>query len=487
MQIGANKDGDWGHAQITGWGYDSESKAVGVAMSQYGDQPPLSRVAANASTGTNGPRAFAPGVDGWSLNLSLYPVDGLQLNLGIPYGTSTARAEAIYGSMYLDASYILEEIGTVRLAAQFAPGSSDRYVANDKEVSGEVAPNLNWRGSNAEDHKPMTAWLAFHLTAIEGLGVELGLGFKFPYTTQDVLYKADPLSTTGRMVNVGGIGYGDLPVNATVSSPLSVGLGANFSSGDFGLKARLGLSVGGSTTVDASKNKGYEDERTQRIKDGKPVDHIPAASALTLGSDTFYEKYTKANGDVDWVPRNGTQEKKADPLVWGLNVAPSIKVGSLTVFINLGIGMKHYAAQEVLTAKLKSDGTVETDANGTVYETVTFEGKPGLYFPETTIDLSANPTQSEINSLTNKIEAVNFDIDWFVNPYVRIPAGSGQFYAGVKFFTDGTRIPVKFNYNKNNADHGIAGSGTEVLFGRDLSSTKYQVKWEIPIGFNWYF
>jgi len=485
LQIGVNKDGDWGHAQIAGWGFDAEAKAVGVAVSQYGDQPPLSRIAANATTGTTGPRAWAPGVDTMSLNLSFYPIDGLQLNIGIP--GSEGRFEAVYGNMYLDAMYVLGEIGTIRLASQLRPGNHNRYVPNTKEISGEVAPERHWRG-NAELHDMSTIWAAFHLTAIEGLGAELGIGYTFGYTTQDVKFANDEFGTP---INVGGIGFGGLPINTKVNNPISIGLGANYSAGDLGVKARLGFSLGGSKAVDAGRAKALTSEKESLNAAYKPSGHIPAEAALYLAPAAFYEVYSDINGDKFVVNRTagGFQEKQADPFIWGLNVAPSYKLGSLTVILNLGIGMKHYAKQEVRVLKLDQYGDPVAPVNGKpVYETVTFEGKPGLYLTEKNIDVPQ--TMADLNSLYGKLEAVKVDVDWYVNPYITVPAGSGRFYAGFKLYTDGTRIPVKFNYNKKNADANVAGGnvpGTLLDLPGSISSTTYQVKWSIPIGFNWYF
>jgi hypothetical protein len=71
-------------------------------------------------------------------------------------------------------------------------------------------------------------------------------------------------------------------------------------------------------------------------------------------------------------------------------------------------------------------------------------------------------------------------VDWFINPYITLPAGGGRFYAGIRLYADGTRIPVMYDYGKENSGVGGQPAGS-------LMSTSYQIKWEIPIGWNWYF
>jgi len=130
MQLGKNADGDLGHAQLSGWGFNGEPQGANVALDEHrGLNSTISIGARNLTNGdlTRGPRQFAPGVDGLGLLLSGFPIDGLRIDLFIP--GDDARVEAVYSRLYLNASYVLEDIGTVRLAAQFGPGHSQQICS----------------------------------------------------------------------------------------------------------------------------------------------------------------------------------------------------------------------------------------------------------------------------------------------------------------------------------------------------------------------
>jgi len=90
VQIGQNPDGDWGHAQITGWGYMGDAQA-GVVVDEwrFAGMRPLFLGGRNISGGgrARGPRQFAPGVSELGMNLEFTPVwvEGLKVSAHIPF------------------------------------------------------------------------------------------------------------------------------------------------------------------------------------------------------------------------------------------------------------------------------------------------------------------------------------------------------------------------------------------------------------------
>jgi len=80
----------------------------------------------------------------------------------------------------------------------------------------------------------------FGLTAIENLGIDIGLGYKFPVTTD----KGISISYKGTDGDDHDISFGG-GSDVTVNSPIAIGLGVNFNAGAFGIKARFQGQFGG--------------------------------------------------------------------------------------------------------------------------------------------------------------------------------------------------------------------------------------------------
>jgi hypothetical protein len=481
LQLGHNPDGDWGHAQITGWGYNGEAQG-GIALDEHrklnGTAAIMARSASNSNYGDNRVVQWAPGVGGLGLNLSFYPVQGATINLHIPYASDRPFQET-FSRLYIDGSYALPDIGTLRLAAQLAPGNHRTYIPSVEETVGQKDPNTHWRGDN-ESHDMSQFWLSFYLSALEGLGAELSLSYKLPYTTQDVKFVDN---ASDLPYNVGGSGYNGLPPNTTHNYPLGVGIGARYAiSPDFNIKLRAGANFGGNQQLkDPAASRALANQRLQLEFEEEWYAHIP--EQMFIKSDYYYEI---KGDDINMI--SGEQKVKSDPLVWGLGILPSYKIGNLVVFLNAGIGVKHYGKQTILMEDPEDEG---------VFKNYTVSGKPGLYFKNTVVN-----DPEELEKASN-FTTINVDVDWFVNPYVRIPAGSGQFYVGFRLYTDGSRIPVKYAFTEANSslsnvddkDKPVKYSGTAVEVGAPpdgkekaaLYSTKYQIKWEVPIGWNFYF
>jgi len=196
VQIGHNPDGDFGAAQITGWGFNAEAQNSVAIDQDSGD------------SGANGWKAarragFYGGYSELGATLSLYPVDGLTVNLILPFGDGRAEGHSkgvgtIYPKFHLNIVYSIPDIGVVRVTFVGKGGLGDNEDYPQKTSVGDI-------------------FASFFLNAIDDLGVDLGIAY--------------------------GLGYkdaADLEVNPT---GLSIGLGLRYVSGDFGIKFRAGTQL----------------------------------------------------------------------------------------------------------------------------------------------------------------------------------------------------------------------------------------------------
>ncbi|MCL1836379.1 MAG: hypothetical protein FWG46_02395 [Treponema sp.] len=140
--------------------------------------------------------------------LSIYPIDGLALNFGIPYeiwNTGNGRANHVYKNMLAQVVYTIPD--TARIAFSFR--------GNDAAEKGiDISGTYPTLGDNA------ALFLGVYFTGVENLGVNLGLRFMLPYKDDDA--------------------------DMTWNYPFLIALGASYTAGDFGIKARCEFGLGGS-------------------------------------------------------------------------------------------------------------------------------------------------------------------------------------------------------------------------------------------------
>jgi hypothetical protein len=187
IQFGKNADGDFGHAQITGWGFNAESQAS-VALDQHsagyqlnGTQSVLGRTCG----------AWWGGFDVLGTAITISPMPGFDINLCIPMASESTLA-VFYSNTKINFKYDLPDIGTIRLAADLNKANKDA----------DLIPNI---------------YFAFYLSAIEGMGIELGVGsFKSEKGTEK----------DGKPIK---------------NDSLAVGIGYSLTADDLGLKARIGF------------------------------------------------------------------------------------------------------------------------------------------------------------------------------------------------------------------------------------------------------
>jgi len=209
LQIGTNAgDGEFGLDGIGGWGFYAVAHDVGLISS--------GNVWGGGYAGPANIKvrdAYYGGFNG-GIILTLTPLEALKINIGIPVfdtfqgGTKFGgRSEAIFKHTHGQVTYDLANIGTVGFSIE-GDMTEKRHIPYD--------PSSPENGDNPK------MYLYFGLTAIENLGLDIGLGYKLPDSWKEE-------------------GYG----TTTVYNPFYVGLGASYNAGPIGVKLRTTMGFGG--------------------------------------------------------------------------------------------------------------------------------------------------------------------------------------------------------------------------------------------------
>ncbi|MDR0502505.1 MAG: hypothetical protein LBH16_04210, partial [Treponema sp.] len=174
MQVGVNADGDYGAAQISGWGFTGEAKNSVAAISDYmnwGGGNTWWPLWVFQSALTRKGNAFYPGTgDLANVNMSLFPIDGLRATFVFPMGGGLAdsgdgQAQRVgdqLADFHFNANYNIEEIGLLNVSFVGKGG-----LAKDKGETNSIG----------------NIYASFYLTAIQGMGAELGLVYGLPWET----------------------------------------------------------------------------------------------------------------------------------------------------------------------------------------------------------------------------------------------------------------------------------------------------------------
>jgi hypothetical protein len=226
LTIGTNEDGWFGLDGVTRWGFHQVAGDVGVAD------------ASNAWGGGNHARNYGDGLSvtfsdaffgGWTdgLWLNIVPVEALEINIGIPYGGDDVMG--VYKQTIAQVAYNIDGIGKAGVTFQMGRGY------NEKKGWADPAGQL---------------WAYFGLTAIENLSIDIGLGYTLSYTTfvdiDNPLYSAEDAEAAGDDYDIPE----KLSWKNKKDKPIAFGLGAHYTAGDFGVKARTVASLAGKNTLE---------------------------------------------------------------------------------------------------------------------------------------------------------------------------------------------------------------------------------------------
>ena len=337
IQVGSNQDGDFGNAQISGWGFTGENKNNGGNQGALGEY-----TGDNWSGGRDHSRTV-----GWyggtggtpNIQFSIFAIEGLTVNLWIPFDADRAPGFT-FSKFELNVGYRITDVGNITVSYQSDTG----YLKGDAEkwygAAGVTKPYTSDNNTYGSANSPKI-FASFYLSAIENLGVDLGVAYAFPFNNTDdkIVY----------------------------NFPFEVGLGFRYQiSPDFQFRLRASATLGESEVTDG----------------GDPV-----------------KKPTKISASIN----------------------PNYKIGTVTVFFYGGIGLQ----------------AIEKDE---------WKNEKGGIFANSGSDTVMN---------------------WFISPYVFIPAGSLRFKVGFQLYSDGVGYPYY-------ADG-------------EQKFDQAKINWSIPIGFYTYF
>ena len=215
IQLGRNPDGDWGGNQISGWGFTGNAQEF-VAVDQDSND---GLIHAGRRIDRFG---FAPGFHtAQALTLSLFPIDGLTVNVGVPFTDGDRLAEDVYKQMTANIIWNISNVGRLFVAFQGGTG------INTGEEFATLFNNDGRAGWNIREANAF--WASFfsnQLIPVDGLSFDFGIGFRLPEEVDGV----------------------------DIQPPMEIGLGLRYTQGDFDVRFRFGSSLigqakAGDTTV----------------------------------------------------------------------------------------------------------------------------------------------------------------------------------------------------------------------------------------------
>ena len=307
LMLGVNPDGDYAKDGVARWGFYQVAGDTEVVNEHW---------------------AFgASFYDGWSQNgaeLTLTPIENLQIFFGVPFSNG-GEAKDSFGNFHAQVAYDISGIGN--LALTYKGGLGDSLTANQRK---------NTAGGNGS-----TLLLYFGLSAIENLGVDIGLGYTLPVTADKIKVTSpdptDPSKDQTALVT--------LSENATYSAPIAIGLGLKYDGGAFGVKTRFQVQLG--ETFKAKDLFGVDDElKGDTVIDFDILPYFAVNDSLTVLLSAGLKITSPADNEKI------TSQKPGDA-VTGWHVEPYVTVKSSWWAPNFYMGFR-----------LESDGVKGTDASG---------------------------------------------------------------------------------------------------------------------------
>jgi len=241
FRLGNNPDGDFAADGVTRWGFYQVAGDVGVPKEDFG--------------------FGASFYGGWGENgglLTLTPTEGLEINLGVPFSNGD-EMKYVYLSSTLQIAYTAEGLGKFALTYKSGKGNVAAvdgtasagdatwgWVLNDDDdpsagvTWGQISDGAGALGSRKAIHDPGKLWLYAGLTMIENLSIDIGLGYKLPYTGEGIEIGKDD-SWDGEKHTMG---------KGSINEPIAIGFGAHYNAGDFGVKGRLQVKLAGKVAAE---------------------------------------------------------------------------------------------------------------------------------------------------------------------------------------------------------------------------------------------
>jgi hypothetical protein len=203
VRIGTDGDGEGGFPQIIGWGFTGEAKNSVAAVSDYGQ----GGVAMDYRNSGLNYGAF-DGASSFNLQFTVFPTDMLQVSLLFRGFDSRDTADVKLAKAQIWAAYKLEEIGTIRFAAEgkggLAKHKDDGGTAKDGDAIGvihlafysnEIVQGLAFEAggqidlphlNESDTFDAIRAAAGFNLTATDPFNLKVRFGSKFGGQTKGV-------------------------------------------------------------------------------------------------------------------------------------------------------------------------------------------------------------------------------------------------------------------------------------------------------------
>jgi hypothetical protein len=225
LTLGKDGNGQYGREKIEGWSWTGAAGDEGVGYTGY-------QYAHNAWS--------AGGFGDFGATLSLTPIDGLAINVMVPYEKSTEAAE-VYNHMTGQLTYDIADVGEIGVTYKSGAGYRNWGTLGTidigaySELFGQNFPVTT--GTN----DPGAVYAHFYLTAIQNLKLNIGLKYTFAGTIE-------PAPST----------------KLTLTPPINAGFGLDYNISDtIGVKAVLLARVAGSVklgdvTTDIPLNLGFD-------------------------------------------------------------------------------------------------------------------------------------------------------------------------------------------------------------------------------------
>jgi len=254
LRIGSNGyDGFFGKDGHTRWMFYQRASDPGVT---YGGANAWGDSIYGEAFGLNASAAFFGGNGGNAFRATISPVEIVDVNIEIPFfdgGDAKDVFKKMVGQLDFKLNFgsvALTYVGGINEYTPAVPKVAGTAGTTFYEIWDSTSNTFEWKstkpgdtdivgrtqvvgatpGTDAKDASidPGTFFAYFGLTSIENLGIDVGIGFPLPLSK-----------------DIGGVKY-------TRISPISAGLGAQYSAGSLGVKTRIVASFAGSTKTDVS-------------------------------------------------------------------------------------------------------------------------------------------------------------------------------------------------------------------------------------------
>jgi len=328
LQLGANPDGEWGLDGVAGWSF--YQLACDVSIINNGNTWGGSYTGLDVKFRD----AF---FGGWgnpnALIFNITPVEALAIHLAFPL-TSEKFAYKDYLKFTLQGQFNIDGVGTAAITYQNGLGHEDgeykkgtipgtpgtifnpnggtdifdkdgNKIGNTGAWSGAPVPGQAYKVYGGDTNDPSKLFIYFGLTAIENLGVDIGVGLTLP---SDVVHTEIWDAATDKKTS---------EITVTHNYPIAAGIGVNFSSDALGVKARVLGIFGGNTETKTTTGIGTpaEDTKTVTVGEGLTMlidvqpsfavnETMTAYLSLGTGFKTGWDAIDRDDGKVYKVTRS---------------------------------------------------------------------------------------------------------------------------------------------------------------------------------------